>query len=89
MDAEVLEEDMCRANQRIAGYTLEACTKAGDKCSDGDWAAITQSVTGGGRQTVAKTKTPVAFGHATNVFVVVPVFAVFAVGKLGNPNLSG
>ena len=48
-DAVVLEEDMRRANQRIAGYTLEACTKAGDKCSDGDWAAITQSATGWGQ----------------------------------------
>jgi hypothetical protein len=54
-DAVVLEEDMRRANQRIAGYTLETCAHpGGKKCSESEWETITQSRTGGGgRQTVA------------------------------------
>jgi hypothetical protein len=50
-DAVVLEEDMRRANQRIAGYTIQTCTKAGGNCSDSEWATITRN--GGGNQTVA------------------------------------
>lgn len=50
-DAVVLEEDMRRANQRIAGYTLQTCAKTGGKCSDGEWTTITRN--GGGTQTFA------------------------------------
>ena len=49
-DAVVLEEDMRHANQRIAGYTLEICTKVGGSCSENEWVGITGNV--GGNQTV-------------------------------------
>jgi alpha-L-fucosidase len=46
-DAVILEEDLARGNQRIAGYQLEACQVPSGGCTEDQWVVIT----GAGRQT--------------------------------------
>jgi hypothetical protein len=41
LDAVVLEEDLGRGGQRIAGYELQACSAAGGACAEAQWRAIT------------------------------------------------
>lgn len=40
-DAVVLEEDLAAGNQRIAGYALQVCSRAGAACTDAEWTTIT------------------------------------------------
>ncbi len=47
-DAVVLEEDLARGNQRVAGYKLETCSVPGGACAEEQW----QTITGHGLQTI-------------------------------------
>jgi hypothetical protein len=39
-DAVVLEEDIAKGNQRIAGYQLQTCHVPGGACSEGEWLTV-------------------------------------------------
>jgi hypothetical protein len=40
-DAVILEEDLARGNQRIAGYVLQTCSAPGGACAEAQWVNLT------------------------------------------------